>query len=111
MTDKADGTGARLFLGESMGGPEIVPLAEGTVALFSTRSPDKADDKRNEDSLGLFPIGPKAAFLARGHSRTGVFVPCSYMPVHLLVDQDRTFVIDTPGYPRLAPAIGEPAGI
>ena len=49
-------TGAHLFLGENMGGPEIVSLAAGQVAMFSNRSPDKDESKRNEDSFGLFPV-------------------------------------------------------
>ncbi len=60
----SDETGARLFLGENMGGPEIVALANGMAAVFSNRSPDKDESKRNEDSLGVFPVGNEAVVIA-----------------------------------------------
>jgi len=56
LTDVAGETVARLFLGENMGDPEIVTLTGGNAALFSTRSPDKDETKRNEDSFGLIQV-------------------------------------------------------
>ena len=60
----ADETGTRLLLGENMPGPEIVSLPVGMVAVFSNRSPDKDDGKRNEDSLGVFPLAADAVVIA-----------------------------------------------
>jgi PPM family protein phosphatase len=56
LTDATDETGARLVLGENMGEPEIVAVAGGHAALFSHRSPDKDESKRNEDSFGVIPV-------------------------------------------------------
>ena len=39
-------------------------LSQGKVAVFSKRSPDKEDSKRNEDSFGLFPVGAQSAVIA-----------------------------------------------
>ncbi|MHC5069162.1 MAG: PP2C family protein-serine/threonine phosphatase [Planctomycetota bacterium] len=60
----ADEAGTRLFLGEDMGGPEMVSLTAGHVGVFSARSPDKDEGKRNEDSLGLYPLGNGAMVIA-----------------------------------------------
>lgn len=56
MTSVTGEAGARLFLGENMGGPELASLAGAQVAMFSSRSPDKDESKRNEDSFGLIPV-------------------------------------------------------
>lgn len=56
MTSMAGEAGARLFLGESMAGPEIISLDSGHVAVFNNGSPDKDESQRNEDSLGVIPL-------------------------------------------------------
>lgn len=56
MTGTTGEAGARLFLGESMEGPQLIPLKGGQVAVFNTGSPDKDANQRNEDSLGVISL-------------------------------------------------------
>ena len=62
-TPKTD-PAASFFVGEEMKAAEFASVAAGQVAVFTTRSPEKADGKDNEDSIGLFPIGERSAVIA-----------------------------------------------
>jgi len=55
---------ARLFLEEDLEAAVLSPLATGHAALFSTRSTDKAPGRCNEDAVGMFSIGARAAVIA-----------------------------------------------
>ncbi|MEE9127517.1 MAG: protein phosphatase 2C domain-containing protein, partial [Planctomycetota bacterium] len=95
--------GARLFLGENMGGPEIVALANGMVAVFSTRSPDKDESKRNEDSLGLFPVGNEAVVIAVADGMGGQ--PMGGEAADIAIDTLGTSLAGAGSNGRLRPAI------
>jgi len=52
---------ARVVVGEDLAAPEIVELAVGCAALYSSCSPDK--DSGNEDSIGVFAVDRSRALL------------------------------------------------
>jgi serine/threonine protein phosphatase PrpC len=63
MTIQSDDSGQRFFLGDDLQDVNLSPLGSGSVAVFTTRSPDKENDKRNEDSAGLFALDDGSAVI------------------------------------------------
>jgi len=54
-------TGSRLYFGQDMGEPEIVPVAGGTACVFSRRCPGKSSS--NEDAAAVVPFNDSTAVL------------------------------------------------
>lgn len=52
----------RVIAGEDLAKPELIDLASGRAALYSSRSPDK--DSGNEDAIGVFAVDGSRVLLA-----------------------------------------------